>query len=290
MSMIDQTSPDETAEPGVLSPVGFVGAGSMGAPMVERLLAAGVPVHLYARRAEVQARFAELGAVIEPSLERVAAAAPVLIVCPFSAAQLAEIAGGPDGLLAHATPGSVVVQHATVPTEAIRQLAADAAARDITVLDAPISGTSAAILAGRLTVLIGGAAAAADRVEPLLAAYASTIVRTGEVGSATTVKLINNLTFAAHVQTAVAAVQLGEKLGIQDRDLLAAVTACSADSVVFRHLQAIGGVEEFLAAAGPYLRKDVAAVEEVAAALGLDTGLLGEVVQSGPLPLTAQRR
>ncbi|KJE20514.1 beta-hydroxyacid dehydrogenase, 3-hydroxyisobutyrate dehydrogenase [Frankia torreyi] len=287
--MVEQMSPADAAGSGALSPVGFVGAGSMGAPMIERLLAADVPVHLYARRAEVRARFAGLGAVVEPSLAAVAAAAEVLIVCPFSAIQLAEIVGGPDGLLAHATPGSVVVQHATVPTAAIRQLAADAATRDVTVLDAPISGTSATILAGRLTVLIGGTAAAADRVEPLLAAYASTIVRTGEVGSATTVKLINNLTFAAHAQTAAAAVQLGEKLGIRSGDLLTAITACSADSAVFRHLQAIGGVEEFLAMAGPYLRKDVAAVEEVTAALGLDTGILGEVVQSGPLPLTASR-
>lgn len=279
-------SPASPASPA--GPVGFVGAGSMGGPMVERLLAAGVRVHLFARRPEVAERFRQLGAVVEPTVARLAAAAELLVVCPFSEAQLTDLLSGDEGLLAHARPGAVVVQHATVSVVAIERLAQLGAARGVTVLDAPISGTSAAIRAGQLTVLLGGDAAAAAKANPALTTYASTILRTGDVGSATVVKLVNNLTFAANVQNAVGAVRLGEKLGVKLDDLLAALSVCSADSAALRHLRAVGSVEQFTELAGPYLRKDVAVVEAVAARSGLDTGILGDVVRDGPVPLSSR--
>ncbi|SHN15804.1 3-hydroxyisobutyrate dehydrogenase [Cryptosporangium aurantiacum] len=256
----------------------------MGGPMVERLLAAGFPVHLFARRPETQERFRALGAVIEPSPAAVAASADLLIVCPFSEAQLEEIT---EHLLAHGSAGTVLVQHATVSWDGIRRLAARGTSAGITVLDAPISGTSASILAGELTVLMGGDAEAASRAAPALAAYASTVVRTGDVGSATAVKLVNNLTFAAHAQIAVSAVELGEALGVAPEDLLAALSVSSAASTALGHLRALGSVERFATMAAPYLGKDVAFVEVSAARAGVDTGLLGATVRNGRLTLSA---
>lgn len=267
--------------------VGFIGAGSMGGSMVQRLLAADAEVHLFARRPEVRERFAELGAVIEESVAAVARSTDLVIVCPFSEAQLLEIAGGPVGLLASAAPGTVVVQHATVSVSTIRRLAGDAAARGVTVLDAPISGTDESILAGRLTVLAGGDPAALERAEPALRTYSSTVVDTGDVGSATTVKLVNNLLFAAHVQTAGAAVELGRSLGLDQAGLLAALTVCSGNSFALGVLAQLGDTAVFAERAAPYLRKDVAVVEQVAGELGLDTGLLGDVVRTGPFRLTS---
>ena len=64
--------------------IGFIEAGSMGGPMVERLLAAGVEVHLYARRAESADHFSSLGATMEPSIRELAGAVDTFILCPFS--------------------------------------------------------------------------------------------------------------------------------------------------------------------------------------------------------------
>ncbi|WP_261574319.1 NAD(P)-dependent oxidoreductase [Frankia gtarii] len=265
--------------------VGFIGAGSMGAPMVERLLAAGHAVHLYARRSDVSARFTDLGAQLGSSATAVAGAADVLIVCPFSQAQLFEILVS-GGALAAMRPGSVLVQHATVSPTAVRELAAQAAAGEVAVLDAPVSGTSDSIRAGRLTVLVGGDKDAADLVEPLLGAYSATVVRTGEVGSASIVKLVNNLTFAAHVQTAIAADTLGRSLGLDTNLLMGALSVCSANSAAIQALGILGSPEAFAQFALPYLRKDVALIEQVAADLGLDVGLLGDIVRNGPAVLT----
>ncbi|WP_261555718.1 NAD(P)-dependent oxidoreductase [Frankia tisae] len=292
MSVAQPRADSTDASPSGASPaggspltVGFIGAGSMGAPMVERLLAAGHTVHLYARRSDVSARFTDLGAQLGPSATEVAGAVDVLIVCPFSQAQLFEILVS-GGALAAMRPGSVLVQHATVSPTAIRELATQAAAGGVAVLDAPVSGTSDSIRAGRLTVLVGGDKAAADLVEPILGAYSATVVRTGEVGSASVVKLVNNLTFAAHVQTAIAADNLGRSLGLDTDLLMGALGVCSANSSAIQLLGAIGSTKALAEFALPYLRKDVALVEQVAADLGLDVGFLGSVVHDGPAELT----
>jgi 3-hydroxyisobutyrate dehydrogenase-like beta-hydroxyacid dehydrogenase len=258
----------------------------MGGPMVERLLAADAEVHLYARRAEVADRFASLGAIPEPSVGALAESAGVLILCPFSEDQLFEITDGADGILAHARPDSVIVQHATVSPSAVERLAERALANRITVLDAPISGRAEAIRSGTLTVLVGGDDSAVRRVEPALCAYSDAVVRTGAVGSATRIKLINNLAFAAHVQIAGAVVELGDALGVPRSELLAALKVCSARSFALDTLRSIGDPQVFGRAAAPYLRKDVAVVDKAISDLGLDTNLLGEVVRSGPFPLT----
>jgi len=265
--------------------VGFVGAGKMGGPMVERLLGGGLEVHLFARRPQVRERFAGLGAVIEESVAAVARSAGTLIVCPFNEEQLDQIAGGPDGLMANAAPGAVVVQHATVSVARVTGLAAAGAARGVEFLDAPVSGTAEAILAGRLTVLVGGERAARERAEPTLRAYGSPVIPTGGVGTATTVKLVNNLLFAAHVQTAGAAAELAAALGIEPGRLLTAVAACSGNSFALSLLGQSGDVGQFAERVAPYLRKGVAVAERVTAELGIGTGLLGQVVHDGPFPL-----
>lgn len=266
--------------------VGFVGAGQIGAPMVERLLGAGLEVHLFARRAQVRERFAALGAVIEDSVTALARSASTLIVCPFDEKQLRQIADGPDGLIGNAGPGTVVVQHATVSVAGVTGLADAGAARGVRVLDAPVSGTAQAILAGQLTVLVGGDPAARTRAWPALRAYSSTIVSTGDVGTATMVKLLNNLLFAAHVQTAGAAVELGEALGIKPGGLLAALAACSGNSVALSALRERGDAGTFAEGVTRYLRKDVAVAERLVSELGVGTGLLGAIVRDGPFELT----
>jgi len=266
-------------------PVGFIGTGSMGTPMVERLLAAGVPVELYARRQEVRKRFAGLGATVRSSIAELAQSARVCIVCVFSADQLAEIALGPDGVLANLPAGGGLVNHTTVDVSVLMRLQAMSDARDVWVLDAPVSGTSEDIRAGQLTVLAGGALEAGGVVEAALRTYASTVVRTGGVGSATKIKLINNLIFAAHVQVAESALRLGRDFGIDPDDLIAAFGSCSADSKVFDYARA--GGTSVLRQSIPYLRKDVAAADVAAADLGVDVGTLRRFIELGPLDLTS---
>jgi 3-hydroxyisobutyrate dehydrogenase-like beta-hydroxyacid dehydrogenase len=153
------------------------------------------------------------------------------------------------------------------------------------IVDAPVSGTADDIRNGKLTILVGGSDAAVEAVTPLLRAYADPIVASGELGSALTVKLVNNLLFAANGQLVAAAVDLGARLGIAESRLLEALLVCSGGSRMAAYMHQFGGAHALGAGIGPVIRKDVAACVAAATAAGVDLGLLGTVVEKGPLEL-----
>lgn len=266
--------------------VGFLGAGQLGEPMVERLLSAGHKVRVYARREDVRRRLEAKGAALADSVVDLARGSDVLISCLFSDAQLRETGLGSDGFIANAKPGSVFVSHATGTLSTLEALSDSSPTAPI-ILDAPVSGTADDIAAGTLTVLIGGPGDAVAAVTPILAAYADPVVATGALGSALALKLINNLLFAANAQLLAAATQLGEELGVAPDVLLSTLQVCSARSHAADHAHRIGGMERFAELAGPFLSKDIAACRDAAAEAGVALGLLGTAVRDGPLDLGA---
>jgi 3-hydroxyisobutyrate dehydrogenase-like beta-hydroxyacid dehydrogenase len=264
--------------------VGFLGAGQLGEPMVERLLGAGHDVVVYARREETRRRLDAKGAAIADSVDDLARNSDVLISCLFSDAQLRETGLGSAGFVANAKPGALFVSHTTGTLSTLVALR-DSSPSAPVVLDAPVSGTADDIVAGTLTVLIGGPSDGVATVAPILAAYADPVVATGALGSALALKLINNLLFAANAQLLTAATHLGTQLGVEPGVLLSTLQVCSARSHAADQAQRIGGMERFAELAGPFLRKDIAACREAAADAGVELGLLGSAVREGPLAL-----
>jgi 3-hydroxyisobutyrate dehydrogenase-like beta-hydroxyacid dehydrogenase len=264
--------------------VGFLGAGQLGEPMVERLLGAGHDVLVYARREEARQRLESKGAASAESVADLARRSDVLISCLFSDAQLRETGLGAAGFIANAKPDRVFVSH-TTGTLATLEALRDSAPAPPAILDAPVSGTADDIAAGALTVLVGGPSDAVSAVTPILAAYADPVVPTGALGSALALKLINNLLFAANAQLLAAATQLAEQLGVAPEVLLSTLQVCSAKSHAAEQAHRIGGMQRFEELAGPFLRKDIAACREAAAVAGVELGLLGTAVTEGPLAL-----
>lgn len=260
--------------------VGFVGAGRMGFPMVERLAAAGHDLVVYARRPEAAASLDRLGVRSTSELTEAAAGADVLLLCVFSDAQVAEVAGP----LAAALPdGAVFASHVTGRASVLRSLADRFPA--IQVVDAPVSGAPDDIAAGRLTVLLGGLPAARARAAEAVRAYADAVIETGELGSALAVKLVNNFLFAANTQVLAEAVWLGEELGVAPGEMLTALNHMSGGSQVSRRAADGADMASFAVRIGPFMKKDVAVCLEQAAERGVDPGLLIEVVRRGRLDL-----
>jgi len=262
------------------SRVGFVGAGRMGLPMVERLAAAGHDLVVYARREETKAEVAKLGARLTTDLAEAATGADVLLLCVFRDEQLAEIT---DELAAALPDGAVLASHVTGRESTLRALAGRFPA--IHVVDAPVSGAPDDIRAGRLTVLLGGAPAARARTADVVGAYADPVIETGELGTALAVKLVNNFLFAANVQLTAEAVHLGEALGVAPGDLLGALEHMSGGSQASGRAATGGTMAEFATRIGPFMKKDVAICLEQAAERGVDPGLLIDVVRRGRLAI-----
>jgi 3-hydroxyisobutyrate dehydrogenase-like beta-hydroxyacid dehydrogenase len=252
--------------------------------MVDRLLGAGHEVTVLARREEVRRELAESGARLVATASDAAAGSEVVVVCLFSDAQLAEVT---PGLLAGLRPGAVVASHVTGRRTTIQELGNRAAQLGAHVVDAPVSGGVDEIRAGRLTVMLGGAEEAVSKVTAVIAAYADPCIRTGALGSALAVKLVNNLLFATHAQTAAAAIELGERLGVEQEALLQVLENASGRSFASSSIGRLGSVSGWSDVVGEFMRKDVAALEAELEDAGADGGLLVDIVHRGRLPFTA---
>jgi 3-hydroxyisobutyrate dehydrogenase-like beta-hydroxyacid dehydrogenase len=251
--------------------------------MVERLLRAGHGLRVFARRAEASASWRARGVPVAADAAQLATGSDIVIVCVYDEDQLREVVLGPGGLAGAMRPGAVVVSHTTSGIAVTDEVADALRARGVEFVDAPVSGTADHIRRGELTVLLGGESEALNRVAPLLAAYCSQRLRTGPAGSATRVKLINNLWFAANVQLTGLAVEVAGALGVDEPTLVECISQCSANSAALGYVRQFGSLGALAEQAGGYLRKDVAAAYDAARAAGVDLGLLGHVATTGPL-------
>jgi len=198
----------------VTATLGFVGLGVMGGRMAKRLLDARHPVVGYNRTRAKAQWLADAGLRLAASPREVAQAADVVFTMVTDTAALEAVTRGPDGILAGLRRGGVLIEMSTVSPEAIRALAADAAARGAELLDAPVSGSPATLEAGQLSFMVGGAETALERVRPYLTAIGPTITHVGALGLAKAMKLAINQGLAVQMLAFAEAVVLAEKAGV----------------------------------------------------------------------------
>jgi 3-hydroxyisobutyrate dehydrogenase-like beta-hydroxyacid dehydrogenase len=265
--------------------IAFVGVGQIGAPMAERLLAAGHDVTVYARRAEVRDHFDQAGARVTDSLAEAARPAEVVHLGLYSDAQLEEVTLSPDGLVAHLGADTLLVSHTTGSPATVQGIAA---AGNGHVVDAPFSGGADDVRNGTLTVMLGGAPDDVERARATVAAYADPILPIAGLGSALAVKLVNNALFAANIQLAAQAEEIANDLGVDTPTFAKVVQQSSGGSYVMGLVAGMGSTKSLVDAAGHYMRKDIDVVREVADGLGIDLGILGQAVDGGPARFEAR--
>lgn len=261
--------------------VGFIGLGEIGGPMAANMLANGLSVSVYARRPEVADRFAGLGADIAESPSAVGRDADVVGLCPYTDEQVQQLALADPELLQSMRPGAVLVLHTTGRPNTARQLAAKAAGNGIDVLDAPVSGTVKDVTEGHITLLVGGTVAALARARPAMACYADPIIHLGPVGSGQAAKLVNNSLLGANVKLLTDAERIARSLGLAPGALAAALTHASGGSRVAQVAVDMGSIEEMTEYLRPYVYKDVTVALEVASEMGVDLGLVEQVLRYG---------
>ncbi|MFV2173799.1 NAD(P)-dependent oxidoreductase [Actinomadura sp. LOL_016] len=245
--------------------VGFIGLGSQGAPMARRIVEAGVPTTLWARRPGTLEPFAGTAAATAVSAAEVGAASDLACVCVVDDAGVEEVIAGPDGLLAGMRPGSVIAVHSTVHPDTCRDLGEKAAGQGVTLLDAPVSGGGPAAAEGRLLVMVGGDAETAERARPVFATFGDPVVHLGPIGAGQRAKLINNLLFTANLGVAESAYALARQLDVDPERLALVLAQGSGNSfganIVGRPDFTLRTMGEL---AGGLLHKDVGLVADLA--------------------------
>ncbi len=195
--------------------VGFVGVGLMGHGMAKNILEKGYGLLVLAHRnrAPVEDLVAR-GAREVSSAREMAGEADAIVICVTGSPQVDAVMRGPDGILAGARSGLLVIDSSTSDPVATTALAAELSALGITLVDAPLSRTPKEAESGTLDCMVGADAAAFDRAKPIIACFAAKIVHVGPVGAGHTMKLINNFVSIGYAAIYSEALTLGAKVGI----------------------------------------------------------------------------
>jgi 3-hydroxyisobutyrate dehydrogenase len=209
-------------------PVGVLGAGRMGLPIIGHLVRAGFPVVVHDVDPAKRETVAACGAAFVTDIGEVAARCGTVLVCVGYEEQLNEIMHGGDGLLGRLPRGTLVAVLSTVSAAVMKRLHAAAEPYGVDVVDAPVCRGSRAADAGRLLSLLGGTEAAVAAFTPVARAYSADAVHLGDVGAGQAGKAINNLILWACLVADHEGLALGKRFGVDVDQLRSALRTSSA--------------------------------------------------------------
>ena len=211
--------------------VAFLGLGAIGAPMARHLAAHDLGLRVWNRTATRAAAFAAShGAIRAATPADAARGADIVITCLPVSADVESLLDGPDGLLAGLASGSVLVDCTSGDPATSRRIAARLAAQGIAFLDAPVSGGVVGAENAALTVMVGGEAAALERVRPVLAVFGKSIVHCGAIGAGDAVKAVNNALLALHIWSAAEGLATLKRAGVDPAVALEVINTSSGRS------------------------------------------------------------
>jgi 3-hydroxyisobutyrate dehydrogenase len=205
-------------------PVAVLGIGAMGHAMATSMLRAGIPTIVWNRRPAATRDLAGLGADVAETAAEAARRAPIVVTMVTDTDAVLSIAGD-QGMLAALAPGAVWVQMATIGVAGIERVAAMVAAErpDVTLLDAPVSGSREPAEQGQLTIFASGPEAARPRVAGLFDALGQRTIWVGEVGAGSRLKLVNNTLVAFAAEAVANAAALARRLGLGAEQVIQAL-------------------------------------------------------------------
>jgi len=242
-----------------MAKVAFLGMGVMGYPMAGHIAAAGHDVTVYNRTtAKAEAWAAQHGGAWAATPAAAAKDADFVFCCVGDDPDVLAVATGPDGAIPVMKSGAVFIDNSTISADVARQIYDVGKARDIAALDAPVSGGQAGAENGKLTVMVGGDAAAFDAALPLMQCYGATVVHMGESGKGQQTKMVNQICIAGLVQALSEGLNFAMAAGLDTDKLLAAISGGAAQSwqMVNRGHTMVKGEFEF-GFAVDWMRKDL---------------------------------
>jgi len=219
-----------------MSTLGFIGAsGLMGHGMARNLLAHGHALQLTVHRnSERVADLLAAGAVQAEHPAALAAACDIVFLCVTGSPQVEAAITGPQGLLAGARPGLLVVDCSTSEPDSTTRLRALCADAGVVLVDAPLARTPVEAEAGKLNVMVGAEPAVFAQLQPVLACFAENIFHVGGPGAGHVIKLLNNFIAQAICTATAEAFAVGQRAGVDLRQLVALVSKGAVNSGLFQ--------------------------------------------------------
>ncbi|HEX9596769.1 MAG TPA: NAD(P)-binding domain-containing protein, partial [Anaerolineales bacterium] len=203
--------------------IGYIGLGLMGKSIARNILKAGFQLVVHNRsRAAVDELSAE-GATPAFTPAEVASQVDVIFTNLPDTPDVELVTLGKDGILAGAHEGLIFVDNSTIKPAAARSIAEKLAEKGVLSLDAPVSGGDIGAKNGTLTIMVGGDAAALEKVMPVFQAMGKTITHVGEAGAGQVAKACNQIMVAAQMVAMGELLIFSKKAGVDPRKMVDAI-------------------------------------------------------------------
>ena len=194
--------------------IAFIGLGIMGLPMAKNLVTAGYDVTGYNRSQEAIDKLVAAGGTGATGIADAVKDADVIITMVPDSPDVAGVVQGPDGVFANAKAGALWIDNSSIRPDVAKELAEEAVAAGLGVVDAPVSGGEQGAIDAVLSIMVGGSPDDFAKAEPVLNAIGKTIVHVGPAGAGQTVKAANQLIVAVNIQALAEAVTFLEAFGV----------------------------------------------------------------------------
>ncbi|MEC4890451.1 MAG: NAD(P)-dependent oxidoreductase [Nitrospira sp.] len=216
--------------------VAWIGTGVMGAAMCGHLLKAGYRVSVHTRTPAKARPLLDLGAAWAESVRAAAAGVDLLVTMVGFPRDVRAVYFGDEGLLHAARPGTILIDMTTTEPSLSREIAAAAAAKGVTAIDAPVSGGDVGAKQATLSIMAGGDRDAVERVRPLLECLGKKIVYHGRAGAGQHAKLCNQIVIAGTMVGVCESLLYGHTAGLDLPRMLESIRGGAAACWTLDHL------------------------------------------------------
>ncbi|WP_410513899.1 NAD(P)-dependent oxidoreductase [Paenibacillus sp. BR2-3] len=210
--------------------IGFIGLGTMGAPMASNLLRGGFQVTVYNRTASKCEPLVKEGAQTAPTPRAAAEGKDIIITMISNDDSIREVFYGQDGILDTLKPGQVIIDSSTISTGLVREIAAAVEERGGQFLDAPVTGSKPAAVEGTLVFMVGGSADVIEANRDIFDTMGKKLLHMGDNGSGAAAKLAHNAMVGIHNVALAEGFAIAVKSGVPADKFLELVQNGSAGS------------------------------------------------------------
>ncbi len=213
-----------------MTTIAFIGLGNMGGPMAENLIKAGHKLTVYDLNKDAVAKVVKAGAKKADSAISALTNAKVIISMLPNGSIVKSLFTGKKGLINHLADDVLVIDSSTIAADDARFVAQACKAKNISMVDAPVSGGTAAAIAGSLTFICGGEAQDYQKAKPILQAMGKNIFHAGASGAGQVAKICNNMLLAIHMIGTAEALNMGTRQGLDAKVLSEIMKASSGNN------------------------------------------------------------
>lgn len=217
------------AQPGKTR-IGWIGTGVMGRWMCQHAIQKGFSATVYNRSKDKLAPLLELGATAADSPKQVAERSEIVFAIVGFPKDVRQVFLGPDGALAGAKPGTILVDMTTSEPSLAKEIYEAAKAKGVSALDAPVSGGDVGAKNAALSIMIGGDQEVVAAVQPVFEAMGKTIIHQGAAGAGQHTKMVNQILISSNMIAVCEGLLYGFKAGLDLETVFKSVSVGAAGS------------------------------------------------------------